>query len=164
MKSDLNAQHDGKIINGPIDQDAINDDSVYQINIDNRAEDGRFFDYRVVWILGEIPVIYKKLKRASERFTNETCEVLLLNDQRCFSESEFDSIARLNDIMGIDYAELDVLRDAASKKLYVVDINPTPWGPPTGLNRYDSNAAIERMAKSLQRAFLESNKYSRNTE
>ena len=158
VKSDLNAQHDGKIINGPIGQDAINNDSVYQINIDNRTEDGRFFDYRVVWIHGEIPVIYQKFKRPSERFTNETYEVLLLNDQGCFSETEIDSIARLNRIMGIDYAELDVLRDAGSEKIYVVDINPTPWGPPTGLNHDDSDAAIERMAESLQRAFLESNK------
>lgn len=34
-------------------------------------------------------------------------------------------------IMGLDYGELDVLRDTEDGKLYVADVNNTPWDPPT---------------------------------
>jgi hypothetical protein len=48
-------------------------------------------------------------------------------------------------------AELDVLRDADDGRIYVVDTNPTPWGPPEKLDKSSQKEAIERMADRLKK-------------
>jgi hypothetical protein len=44
------------------------------------------------------------------------------------------------------------LRDADDGRIYVVDINPTPWGPPEKLDKSSQKEAIERMADRLKKA------------
>lgn len=48
--------------------------------------------------------------------------------RRCCGEAEL--LLRLCRALGLDYGELDVLRDVEDGKLYVVDVNNTPWAPP----------------------------------
>jgi hypothetical protein len=52
--------------------------------------------------------------------------------------------------MGIDYGEFDILRDKDGR-IYVVDVNNTPWGPPNGLPEFESNIALKRLVKSFDR-------------
>ena len=151
IKSDENAKHDGHLVHGPIDPNDLRSNVVYQLNIDNRDESGRYFDYRIVWILGHIPVIYQKFKAPNERFTNATVETKLVADVALvLSETEREAIARLTHSMHVDYAELDALRDRHTGQLFVVDVNPTPWGPPAGLGRNEMDEAIQKMAQCLQ--------------
>ena len=55
-------------------------------------------------------------------------------------------------LLHVDYAELDALRDAGSGKLYVIDVNPTPWGPPSELSDEDKSMAIQTMARAFAHA------------
>lgn len=157
VKSDENAKHDGQIVHGPIPAASQRADAVYQRVIENTDEAGAYFDYRVVYMQGEFPVVYRKFKDAAKRFTNETVEVDLL-DTTPFTESELQAMRSLANLMSIDYAEFDALRDRASGKLFVVDVNPTPWGPPAQLDAEGQRTAISLMANCLESLVQPSNK------
>ena len=47
--------------------------------------------------------------------------------------------------MGIDYGELDILRDNNDGRIYIVDANNTPSGPPNGLTDVQECLALHRM-------------------
>ena len=74
-KSEGNAVHDGREIQGPLSPDQLQPSKVYQRIIDNRTENDLFEDLRVVVILGEVPLVYRKRKTGEVRYTNETAEV-----------------------------------------------------------------------------------------
>ena len=150
-KSEGNAVHDGREIEGPIDPNQVKAEKVYQRIIDNRTESGLFEDLRVVVILGEVPVVYRKRKSGEVRYTNETAEVDVAESPKTvLSEVEIAQIASLSVKMCAEFAELDVLRDRQDDQIYCVDLNPTPYGPPAGLNDSDRSMAIERSAGRVQ--------------
>ena len=149
MKSDENAQHDGALIIGPIAPDQVRENVVYQREIDNRDNQGDYYDYRVVCVQKTFPVVYKKCKDAARRFTNETNHVELL-ERSPFSDQEEDCMRQLAQGMNIHYGEFDALRDRTTGQLFVVDVNPTPWGPPAQLAPELQIEAINRMATAFQ--------------
>lgn len=148
-KSEANAAHDGSEIKGPIT--AVTSGKVYQRIIDNRLPDDRFADFRAVVIGDALPMVYCKVKAAGRRYTNETAEVTLLETEAVFSSQECDQILALCRLMGVDFAELDVLRDAGDGLVYVVDVNPTPYGPPAGLSKSARARAVAQGSEALQR-------------
>ena len=151
-KGDGNALHDGRVITGPLLQAQVQLNKVYQTVIDNRDEKGRLVDLRVAWIMGDWPVAYLKFKSPSTRFTNETTEVELADAEQLFTPEERTHMGTVLERMGVDFGEVDMLRDRSSGRLYLVDVNPTPWGPPAGLAARDKEKALELLAQSFSRA------------
>jgi hypothetical protein len=152
IKSDANAKHDGRIVQGPLSIDQIHASSVYQRVIRNQDEFGCWLDLRVVVMDGIMPLLYLKFKNENERFTNKTASVRLAKTADYLSSEEMKGIAQVMSLHQTDAAELDVLRDADDGRIYVVDINPTPWGPPEKLDKSSQKEAIERMADRLKKA------------
>jgi len=142
-KSEGNAVHDGREIQGPLSPDQLQPNKVYQRIIDNRTENGLFEDLRIVVIRGELPLVYRKRKTGEVRYTNETVEVDLAESPKTLlSDTEMEQIASLSAKMCADFAELDVLRDRQDGRIYCADLNPTPYGPPAGLSAEDSEKAM----------------------
>jgi hypothetical protein len=54
--------------------------------------------------------------------------------------------------MGLDYGELDAVRDAASGRLYVLDVNNTPFGPPA---KFIRNLTRRQVYETLSHPFLD---------
>ena len=151
-KSEGNAVHDGCEIEGPIDPNQVKEDKVYQRIIDNRTKDGLYEDLRVVVINGQVPVVYRKRKTDEVRYTNETAEVdLAKSPKTVFSEAEMDQIVSLSAKMCAEFAELDVLRDRQDGRIYCVDLNPTPYGPPAGLKAADRAVALRLIVDWLHK-------------
>ena len=151
-KSEGNAVHDGREIEGPLSQDYLQSGKVYQRIIDNRTESGLFEDLRVVVIRGEVLVVYRKRKSGEVRYTNETAEVDLADSPKTvFSETEMDQIVSLSVKMRAEFAELDVLRDRQDGRIYCVDLNPTPYGPPAGLKESDRAVALRLIVDWLHK-------------
>ena len=151
-KSEGNAVHDGKEIQGPLSPDQLQPGKVYQRIINNRTDEGLFEDLRVVVIHGEVPVVYRKRKSGEVRYTNETAEVDLAESPKTvLSEGEIDQITSLSAKMCAEFAELDVLRDRQDGRIYCVDLNPTPYGPPAGLNETDRADAFQQIVGWLHK-------------
>jgi hypothetical protein len=64
------------------------------------------------------------------------------------SASEQEQLLHFAEAIGLDYGELDVVRDNASGLIYAVDANRTPIRP-RGLQRRDEDAAFGPLAEAL---------------
>lgn len=128
-KSDLNAQHDGKIINCPISskQPGV----IYQKLIDNEIEKGKVVDFRVPIFKQTIPVVYRYLKKNlndEQRFFGYPSLILVevLDAKDVFSAEEISKIIEFCQKIGLDYGEIDILKDEGDKRIYIIDANNTP--------------------------------------
>jgi hypothetical protein len=153
-KSDENATHDGRVLEGPLAPADVRPGCIYQKAIDNTAEqDGLVLDYRVPIYGEQIPLVYLKYRPLATRFSNTNAFVEVREPESVFTPKELAQILELARKMGVDYGEFDVLRDK-DKRIYVVDVNNTPTGPPNGLPEREAKRALERLTKSFER-FLE---------
>jgi len=149
-KSEGNAVHDGREIQGPIDPIKVQPGKVYQRILDNRTEQGLYEDLRVVVIDGQLPVVYRKRKSQDVRYTNETAEVdLAKSPESVLSEAEIAQILAISARMCAEFAELDVLRDRQDGRIHCVDLNPTPYGPPAGLPEGERSRALDQIRALL---------------
>lgn len=151
MKSDTNALHDGKIIDCPTQ---LVPGSVYQVVIDNIADDSYVMDLRAVVIGKKLAHTYKKFKRHEVRFTNDVTYSELHNSADLFSPEEIEQILLFCARMGLDFGELDILRNKQDGKIYIIDVNKTPYGPPFGLSTQSAQQAISNIAEAFKENFL----------
>jgi hypothetical protein len=149
-KSEINSRHDGKIYTHPTEPEA---GFVYQRLINNVAEDGMVEDIRLIFMLCVLPFCYLKKRSTLTRFSNENASASLQKTSSLVSNAEAESVTRLCNRIGLDYGEVDCLRDRVDGRLYVVDINRTPGGPPNGLSKKEEKTAIREMALAFRRAF-----------
>ncbi|MEM1035457.1 MAG: hypothetical protein AAGI14_01725 [Pseudomonadota bacterium] len=149
-KSEMNAAHDGRIIEGPMEPLA---DKTYQVLVDNEIEGGLVEDLRCC-IVGGVPAIaMRKRRQIDRRFLNENAEVILETPENLYSEEEIELITRFASEMGLQWGGVDVLRDQASGKIYIVDANKTDMGPPVAMKLGDKLKSTRRMAKAFVAAF-----------
>ena len=151
-KSDQNAAHDGHVLDGPLAPENIRPGCVYQKMIDNAAvPEGLVLDYRLPVFGGTVPLVFLKYRPLETRFSDvNNFRAELAAPGAVFSPAELQKIVLLARKMGVDYGELDVLRDKDGR-LYVVDVNHTPHGPPKVLAENETKRALEIMAAAFAR-------------
>ncbi|MBD2359268.1 hypothetical protein H6G41_32580 [Tolypothrix sp. FACHB-123] len=150
-KSNRNATHDGAIIQGPIAE--IDSEKSYCILVDN-SDGNDVIDYRVPIFLDTIPLVYIKRREIATRFENVNLSASLVSPEEVFSIEEIHNLIAFANEIGMEYGELDVLRDRNSQKIYVVDANNTPFGPPKGLSEEDSLRALTILCNSFEDTFI----------
>ncbi len=143
-KSNQNATHDGQVIDCPIPR--IEPGYIYQKLINNEVEGDVVQDIRVPVFRHQIPFVYLKYRKRSDRFSNENEYAEMADVQAHFSTEELERIRLFCRAIGLDYGELDVLRDRDEHRIYIVDVNPTPWGPPNHMSKTDRRIALDKMA------------------
>lgn len=149
-KSEMNAAHDGRVIEGPMEPLA---DKTYQVLVDNEIEGGLVEDLRCCIVGGAPAVVFRKRRPIDRRFLNENTDVILDTPQHTYSAEEITVISRFAEEIGLEWGGIDVLRDNASGKIYIVDANKTDMGPPVALNLGDKLKSTRRMAKAFVAAF-----------
>jgi glutathione synthase/RimK-type ligase-like ATP-grasp enzyme len=152
QKSDVNAAHDGAILEGPI-QDT-KEGSIYQVLIDNSYGENLVLDIRVPVVGKTLDFVYLKYRDISERFKNTTVKTEKKPIREVLSDEEIDLLDQFAETIELDFGEFDVLRDNDSKKIYVVDVNNTPQGPPASTPKQDGKEAILTIAHQLESAYL----------
>lgn len=152
-KSDDNGAHDGKLVKLPITKDLVQNKKVYNIHINNVFEKNFVTDYRIPFI-GELSEFcYEKKRHISERFVNQNHTVKVLQTSDIFTSEEINKISSMCHLMKLDYGEIDCLIDADTRKIYVVDINKTPIGPPKELPFKNKIDVIIAMSTSFIKNF-----------
>lgn len=152
-KGDLNALHDGRIIECPISDPKK--EKVYQILIDNSCEGDLVQDIRIPIFSGTIPFVYIKYRNVNERFKNTTTKTEVMNAEDVLSSSEIESTLEFCKRIGLDFGELDAMRDKSSGLLYIVDVNNTPQSPPEGSSSEVRQHAINLMGQTFKAVFCE---------
>ena len=146
-KNDINAKHDGQIIDAPVQ--TVEEGYIYQILIDNSHSDHLVKDIRVP-VVGEVlDFAYIKLREISERFKNTTINTQLEDIYQLFSKKELGQINAFCKKLNLEYGELDILRNNNDQKIYIVDINNTPQGPPANTSKKDAQVALNKIGEAL---------------
>ncbi len=154
-KSEANAQHDGQILEGPVRPEP---GFAYQRLVQNHV--GGLLEEVRVYVFGHsLPFGLLQRYPTKHRFTLEAGEASLHDINELFSSAELEQLRRFCSEMGLDYGAIDVLRDSDDGRIYVVDVNNTPFGP---VNRrlddppwFDATAwdGLNRMCDAFERAF-----------
>ena len=100
-----------------------------------------------------MPFCYIKYRPKDIRFKNENFCVAVSDMAANFSQEEIGQIRAFCREMGLDYGELDVLRDTSDGRIYIVDVNNTPTGPPNRISAKDEEMALSRLGTAFVNAF-----------
>jgi hypothetical protein len=148
-KSEINAAHDGRIVQCPT---APVPGRVYQRVVDNRmpSDLNLVEDLRTSTVGGKPVVVFIKRREVTKRFLNTNVDVQLRTPEEMFTAEELEQISAFTREIGLEWGGVDVLRDRTDGKLYIVDANKTDMGPPIGLNLSDKIVATRRLSKAFR--------------
>jgi hypothetical protein len=151
MKSDINSAKDAKVIMCPIAE--VHSGYVYQRIVNNRMGSlGQ--DIRVPIIGGKIPFVYLIYERIKNRFFGISVHVEMAETSDVLSSAELKNLICFCEEFGLDYGELNVLRDGEDGFLYVLDANNTLTGPCRVLTRKERHDALSALAETFDKVFL----------
>ncbi|MDP4020617.1 MAG: lipopolysaccharide biosynthesis protein, partial [Candidatus Adlerbacteria bacterium] len=151
-KSNLNTTHDGKILEVPTTPE---EGYIYQKLINSKDENGVFKEMRLAIVGSSIVHIFYRYRPEHNRFT-QILKVEGVMPGEALSKEERGKILLFCNKFGLEYGELDVLRDADGR-LYILDANNTPAGPipVSDIPRKEYVAWLEHISQSLTKQFLE---------
>ena len=144
IKPDENGKRGGRVVKGPL---ASRDSGmVYQRLVDTRVGD-RVLQIRPVIVGGRIVLVYEKWRDYPHWFKGSELTIPKTAAD-FFTDDEAALLLRFADAIGLDYGELDVVRDGADGPIYVVDANRTPVRP-KGLPDESVDAAFAPQAAAF---------------
>ncbi len=146
-KGEGNGLHDGRLVICPMAPVA---GKSYQRVIKTEGEDGWAYDLRTACVGGRPVVVFLRQKPAAARFSIQNTSVVVKAPEEVFSAAELAQLQRFCAAMKLDWGGLDVLREHASGRLYVVDVNKTDTGPAVVLSWGDRARATTLLAEALR--------------
>jgi len=152
-KSQVNAAHDGRIVQCPT---PALPGRAYQRVIDNTAPNPDLVQDLRTSIVGGKPVcVFIKRRPVTKRFQNTNVEVRMQKPEQVFSPAEIAKICAFTQALNLDWGGVDVLRDRGDGRLYIVDANKTDMGPPIALALPDKLAATRLLARAFREHFVD---------
>jgi len=114
---------------------------------------------RIPVINGIIPLVFIKYKTLETRFGvfrkwhHKLKNVEVHKPEALLSMDEITKLIEFCRKSGLDYGEIDVLRDCDDGRVYVLDVNNTPTGPPK-MDKGMAREAIKVMAELFKSEFI----------
>jgi len=127
MKANLNAQCRESVVTCPVAEAVPG--FVYQRLIVTQPEPGEFEEYRVPITGSEIPCVVIKRRPVAQRFDRTAGYAELTSATDVFNAKEIGLLLEFCRRIGLEFGDLDVLRDRGDQRIHVIDANPTPGGP-----------------------------------
>ena len=101
-----------------------------------------------------MPLAYLKRRWKHQRFANTNFEVKIVDVESATSVAERALILSFAREIGLDFGELDTLRDRWTGRLYIVDAAKTPFGPPSRLSFLNKRKAVGKISDAFKAEFL----------
>src|SRR5207302_493740 len=117
----------------------------------NQHGEASVSDTRALIYQNAIPCVQVRYRSLYDRFDN-TQAMVLEETSKYFSLEEQQKILEFARAFGLDYGDMDILRDRDNGKIYIVDVNPAPSGPRRGIQL--SAAQYDAMVEKLSAAFM----------
>lgn len=152
-KPEKNGVHGGRIIVAPV---APKPGFTYQRLVDTQNADGCCRDLRTLCAGGMPILVWIKTKTPEGRFSINNQNAALRDPASVYSAEELTRISKFCKHMGLDWGGLDILRDRADGRIYIVDVNKTDLGPVIALSWRDKITSMARLSRAL-RKLLEAN-------
>jgi hypothetical protein len=125
MKPEDNGRHGGRIVDAAAARPRRG--WVFQRLVDYREGDW-IKQTRAVVIGPDMVIAYEKWRRFPHRFYGTRLS-LPRRPAELYTPAEIELVLEFARLIGMDYGELDILRDPADGEIYVVDANRTPSAP-----------------------------------
>ena len=148
-KTNENGLHIAEVHNTPAEPE---EGFVYQKLIDSRMGKNSPIDIRTLIFGNTIPFTLYRAHSIDDRFGDDALVATWVETNDAFSKEEQAAIIKFCKDFGLDYGELDILRDQADGKIYIVDVNNTPSGPHPGVHM-QKKEYYERFLMELASAF-----------
>jgi len=143
------------VIDAPMD--AAREGYVYQRFIEAVDDSGMLVDMRISIVGNDIPVVRTRFWAFDGRRLKGDCRTAIVQAASdVLSPAEAGLLLELVGRLGVDFGEVDALRDPVDGRLYVVDVNSTPTGPNQGLDHPERLEVIDRLARAFDQTFLAS--------
>ena len=133
VKPQANAVRGGRIIDGPLP--APRTDCVYERLVDSR-KDERIRSSRAMVAAGEILLAYDRWRPYPHWFSGPE-ETTPAPAADLYSADEQAALVRFAQLIGLEFGEIDVVRDNDSNLIYGIDANRTPVRPRSLPPEYD---------------------------
>jgi hypothetical protein len=149
-KSENNGAHDGTLLQGPLTQ--VEPGYLYQRLVSYPTPTG-MAEWRL-FIVGRKPAaVYRLCAPPDNRFKpGRRPEMTTLEES--FSPVECAKISEFCESIGLDFGNVDVLRDAQDGRIYISDCNNTPTGPSWKLPVRMQLRIVREVARAFQREYL----------
>jgi hypothetical protein len=140
----------------PINADEVFHDHCYQkiINYSSKSDSSTLYELRIPIFKNIIPFTFFKTRNKGLRFTSKNRSMEIVPATAHLSEEECQDIINYCRKIGLEYGEIDILRSDEDGKIYIIDVNNTPWWPPNKLSDIDRNIALNMMWNSLIQGFF----------
>lgn len=149
-KSEINAAHDGRVVQGPFEPQPGRS---YQKLIDNSIEGGLVEDLRTCTVAGRPVIVFRKRRPIGRRFANENVFVDWVRPEEVFTPAEIDLIRRFTSEIKLEWGGVDVLRNKGDGRIYIVDANKTDMGPPVAMPLGQKLRATRLLARAFGTSF-----------
>ena len=146
VKSEENGLHDGQLVIGPLRRRRSG--VVYQRLVDSREGD-RIKNYRAFLVGTEIVLLFE-VWRVYPHWFSSVGMAMPRRPSELLSEPEIEQVLRFAAALGMDYGEIDIVRDRHSGLIYAVDANRTPLQGAL-LNKADYTRTYRPLADALGR-------------
>src|SRR5262249_29606788 len=133
-KGEGNGLHDGRLVTCPMQPTP---GKSYQRIVKTEGDDGWAYDLRTACVGRRPVVVFLKKKPAAARFSIQNTSVVVKLPREVFSPADIALVERFCEAMQLDWGGLDILREHATGRLYVVDVNKTDTGPAVVLSWRD---------------------------
>ena len=150
-KADANALHDGRIVAGPLS--TTTPGRVYQRLIRGKHVGPLVEEMRVPVVGERVPFVHLKYKKGRDPLALSV-RGTIVEPSAVLEPYECASLVRFAHVLGIDFGELDAMRDHADGRLYVFDANNTPCVRFVGVSAADRRATVDLLAEAFDDAFL----------
>ena len=152
-KSNQNGLHDGVVLTEPTQPES---GFIYQRLLDNEIDNAQAYDIRTIICKDSILFCLYRFKQLDDRFEYNRREKIKSLDA-VYSKDEQAAILRFCKEFGLDFGELDVIRDNGDRRIYIVDVNNTPAIMPRNVKmpRGERERYLPAIAHSFARAFLD---------
>ncbi|WP_228476812.1 hypothetical protein, partial [Pseudomonas aeruginosa] len=112
-------------------------------------------DLRAYIVCGTVACIVEKRRPLIRRFAAFTPYARFVPDCKdVLSAVELANISRFCTELGLEFGELDVLRDRGTRRLYIVDANRCTSGPPLALEIEEAVNCVERVCEVFRDTIL----------
>jgi hypothetical protein len=128
-KSNRNCVKDAAVVHGPIPACELDDQFVYERLIDSRVPGLGLLQLRPTVIGGTIVTVRRTLHPdwfCTGRLDETVRDRAIVYPDAVFSPEEQQRITAFCAAMALDFGALDMLRDIADGRIYIVDANNTP--------------------------------------
>jgi len=140
----------------PINADEVFHDHCYQkiINYSSKSDSSTLYELRIPIFKNIIPFAFFKKRNKGLRFTSKNKLMEIVPATAHLSEQECQDIIMYCKKIGLEYGEIDILRSDEDGKIYIIDVNNTPWWPPNKLGDIDRNISLNMMWNALIQGFF----------